>query len=318
MVRLRAIRTRRGALSLGVLALGGLLSSCGPDFAGLRVRIAAGTGGGVYYQLSQPLASAWAGQMGIRRPEVQLTAGSPDNLQRIKDGKADVGFSAADVAVSANRPGPGPKLVALARIYDDYLHVVVRDDSPITSISMLRGRKVAVGSPDSGVEVIAKKLLAAGLGSYDKVVPQNLGLTEALDALGSNEVDAVFWSGGLPTGAISNKNAKVKLRLLDIADVLPQMLHGNDVYRAATIPASTYQLDSGKPVTTLVVSNFLLVSSAMSDGEAEALVRGLFDARPALVAANRAALSIDVRPAIETAPLELHPGALRYYRSIKP
>jgi TRAP transporter TAXI family solute receptor len=301
-----------------VLVLCGLLSACGPGFTGLRVRIAAGTGGGVYYQLAKPLASAWAAQMDIAEPEVQMTAGSPDNVQRLKDGRADVGFSAADVAANANRPGPGPKFVALARIYDDYLHVVVRDDSPITSIAMLRGRTVAVGSPDSGVEVIAKRLLTVGLGSYDEVQHKNLGLTEALDALGENEVDAVFWSGGLPTQAISDKNAQVKLRLLGVGDVLPQLLRENEVYRTATIPASTYQLENSEPVTTLIVSNFLLVSSAMSDDEAEALVRGLFDARSRLVEANRAALSIDERPAIETAPLELHPGAMRYYRSIKP
>jgi TRAP-type uncharacterized transport system substrate-binding protein len=36
-----------------------------------------------------------------------------------------------------------------------------------------------------------------------------------------------------------------------------------------------------------------------------------------LAKSNPAALSIDVRPAIETAPLELHPGALRYYRDAK-
>jgi TRAP transporter TAXI family solute receptor len=256
--------------------------------------------------------------MGIEQPEVQMTAGSPDNVQRLKTGQADVGFSAADVAANANRPGPGPKFVALARIYDDYLHVVVREDSPITSIAMLRGRTVAVGSPDSGVEVIARKLLATGLGSYDDVDHVNLGLTDALDQLELKRVDAVFWSGGLPTKAIADKNAKTRLRLLDIGDVLPQLLRENEVYRTATIPASTYQLENSEPVTTLIVSNFLLVSSAMSDDEAEALVRGLFTARSSLVEANRAALSIDVRPAIETAPLELHPGALRYYRGIKP
>jgi TRAP-type uncharacterized transport system substrate-binding protein len=56
----------------------------------------------------------------------------------------------------------------------------------------------------------------------------------------------------------------------------------------------------------------------MPDDLAEALVNGLFLARPDLAKANRAALSIDVRPAIETAPLGLHPGALRYYRNVKP
>jgi TRAP transporter TAXI family solute receptor len=300
-----------------VLVLCGLLSACGPNFDGLRVRIAAGTEGGVYYQLATPLASEWANRMGIAQPEIQMTAGSPDNVDRLQADQADIGFSAADVAAE-KADEPGQKLVALARIYDDYLHVVVRDDSPITSIAMLRGRMVAVGSPDSGVEVIAKKLLATGLGSYDDVRHVNRGLKEALIDLEQNRVDAVFWSGGLPTKAIVDENAKTKLRLLDIGDVLPRLLQENEVYRTATIPASTYQLENSQPVTTLVVSNFLLVSSAMSDDEAEALVRGLFDARPGLVEANRAALSIDVRPAIETAPLELHPGAMRYYRSIKP
>jgi TRAP transporter TAXI family solute receptor len=311
-------RIRGAALALVVVTVCGLLSACGPDFTGLRLRVAAGTRGGVYYQLAQPLASAWAEQLNIEQPEVKMTRGSPDNLAQLKDGKADVAFSAADVAVnSAAQPAGRPKLVALARIYDDYLHVVVRKDSPITAVSMLRGRKVAIGSPESGVEVIAKQLLTVALGAYDAADARNLGLQDALDALGRNEIEAVFWSGGLPTGAISKQNATVPLRLLDIADVLPAMLHANEVYRTATIPASTYQLTDGKPVTTLVVPNFLVVSSAMPDDVAEALVRGLFKAQPELVKANPAALSIDIRPAIETAPLELHPGALRYYRGIK-
>jgi TRAP transporter TAXI family solute receptor len=311
-------RIRGTALALVVVAMCGLLSACSPDFTGLHLRIAAGSRGGVYYQLAQPLASAWAEQLNIEQPEVKVTRGSPDNLQQLKDGNADVAFSAADVAAnSAAQPAGRPKLVALARIYDDYLHVVVRKDSPITAVSMLRGRKVAIGSPESGVEVIAKQLLTVALGTPDAVDSRNLGLQDALDALSRNDIDAVFWSGGLPTDAISKLNATVPLRLLDVADVLPAMLRANEVYRTATIPASTYQLTDEKPVTTLVVPNFLVVSSAMPDDEAEALVRGLFKAQPELVKANAAALSIDVRPAIETAPLELHPGALRYYRSIK-
>jgi TRAP transporter TAXI family solute receptor len=310
-------RIRGAALALAVVTLCGLLSACGPDFGALHLRIAAGTNGGVYYKLGQALASEWAGQLGIDKPEVKETHGSPDNLTLLKQGQADVAFSAADVAANANQPAQGQKLVALARIYDDYLHVVVRQDSPITSLSMLRGRKVAIGSPESGVEVIAKKLLRASLGEYDTSDTENLGLQDALDALGHGKIEAVFWSGGLPTDAITKLNETVKLRLLDLADVLPDVLHENDVYRAATIPASTYQLDGGKPVNTLVVSNFLVVSPKMPDDVAEALVKGLFDAQPRLAKSNPAALSIDVRPAIETAPLELHPGALRYYLDTK-
>jgi TRAP transporter TAXI family solute receptor len=299
-----------------LVILCGLLSACGPDFGDLHLRIAAGSNGGVYYQLAQPLASAWASQLGIGRPAVLETRGSPDNLALLQAGKADVAFSAADVAADTVPAAGQPKLTALARIYDDYLHVVVRADSPITSVPMLRARKVAIGSPESGVEVIAQQLIKAA-GLEGTVNLQSLSLNDSLKALARNEIDAFFWSGGLPTNAISLLNASVPLRLLDIAAEMPAMREANAVYRTATIPASTYQLGGG-PVTTLVVPNFLVVSSAMPDDVAEALVNGLFLARPDLAKANRAALSIDVRPAIETAPLGLHPGALRYYRNVKP
>jgi TRAP transporter TAXI family solute receptor len=301
-----------------LVAAAGLLGACGPDFGGLHLRIAAGTNGGVYNQLAQPLATAWAAQLGIPRPEVQQTRGSPDNLNRLQAGTADVAFSAADVAANTAAAGRTPKLRALARIYDDYLHIVVRADSAIRSLSDLRGRKVSIGASDSGVAVIANKLFSVvGLNAPGAVTISNLGLDTSLDELKAGRLDAVIWSGGLPTASITRASKTVKLRLVDIADVMPRMLSLNSVYRSATIPATTYQLGGG-PVTTLVVPNYLVVPETMPDDVAEALTRGLFLAQAELVKVNPTALTIDVRPAIETAPLELHPGALAYYRSVKP
>jgi TRAP transporter TAXI family solute receptor len=114
---------------------------------------------------------------------------------------------------------------------------------------------------------------------------------------------------------ITDHNGEGSLRLLDIAELMPKMQAISQVYGTATIPASTY--NQPVPVTTLVVPNFLVVRREMSDDVAEALVRGLFDARPQLALANPAALSIDVHPGIETQPIPLHPGAVRYYRAQK-
>ncbi|MEV6912279.1 TAXI family TRAP transporter solute-binding subunit [Amycolatopsis sp. NPDC051071] len=300
---------RRGVLAAGLAVVCALVTGCGPDLSGTRVRIAAGLHGGVYNKLAQPLADAWAAQLGAERPEVQETQGSPDNIAKVRAGKADVAFVAADVATE-NTAG----LAALARVHDDYLHVIVRADSPITSFAQLRGRKVAIGSPDSGVEFLSKQLLkASGLtGAIDR---RNLGLNEALPALENRQIDAVIWSGGLPTPSITEKVQTVGLRLLDITDLADVLRATSPVYRTATIPVTAYNLQA--PVTTLVLPNFLVVSASMPDDLAEALVRGLFDARGELVKAAGAALSIDIHPAIETAPLPLHPGALRYFRSLK-
>jgi TRAP transporter TAXI family solute receptor len=287
-----------------------VLASCTAGFDGLRLRIAAGNPGGVYYKLAQTLATAWQTGLDIERPQVLQTQGSPDNVQKVLSSQADVAFVAADVA--ADRYEARPEMAALARIHDDYLHIVVRADSPLRSVAELSGHRIAIGSPSSGVEYIASKLLdVAGL--THSVTKITRGLEDSIKALLNGEVDAFFWSGGLPTPTLAGYKSSV--RLLDIADLMPKMQAISQVYGTATIPASIY--NQLLPVTTLVVPNFLVVPKTMRDDVAEALVRGLFDARSLLAQANPAALSIDVHPGIETQPIPLHPGALRYYRAQK-
>ncbi|WP_033261950.1 TAXI family TRAP transporter solute-binding subunit [Amycolatopsis vancoresmycina] len=303
-------RRMRGLAVAAALLL--VLTACTDGFSGLTLRIAAGNPGGVYDSLAQTLATAWQGDLDIDRPQVLQTQGSPDNVAKVLAGQADVAFVAADVAADRYRDNNG--LAALARIHDDYLHLVVRRDSDIQSVGQLTGRRIAIGSPASGVEYIADRLLdVANLtGSVTKV---RYGLDESVTALLNGTVDAFLWSGGLPTPKLAGYNSRSALRLLDIGGLMPKMQAISPVYGTATIPASTY--NQLLPVTTLVVPNFLVVRPSMADDVAEALVRGLFDARPELAEANPAALSIDVHPGIETQPIPLHPGALRYYRAQK-
>ncbi|WP_328442908.1 MULTISPECIES: TAXI family TRAP transporter solute-binding subunit [unclassified Amycolatopsis] len=309
----RTRRKRALAMVAALLTFAALLTGCSPGFGGLRLRIAAGNPGGVYDTLAQTLATAWQSGLDIERPQVLQTQGSPDNVNKVLAGAADVGFVAADVAADTYKKNPG--LTTLARIHDDYLHIVVRTDSAIHSVADLRGKRIAIGLPASGVEYIASRLLQAAELNGSVSTTTTRGLEDSVKALLNGDVDAFFWSGGLPTPLIAGQNDTKSLRLLDIADQMPRMQALNQVYGTASIPASMYEQD--RPVTTLLVPNFLVVPSSMSDDVAEALVRGLFDARAQLARANPAALSIDVHPGIETQPIPLHPGALRYYRSQK-
>ncbi|MEV5713342.1 TAXI family TRAP transporter solute-binding subunit [Amycolatopsis mediterranei] len=302
-------RTRGLAMAAALLLV---LTACTAGFGDLKLRIAAGNPGGVYDKLAQTLATAWQSGLDIERPQVLQTQGSPDNVDRVLAGQADVAFVAADVAADRYKDRPG--LAALARIHDDYLHIVVRADSSIRSVAQLSGHRIAIGSPASGVEFIANQLLEVA-GLTHSVTTTLRGLDDSVASLLNGEVDAFFWSGGLPTPKLVGYNDKTSLRLLDIADLMPRMQALSQVYGTATIPASTY--NQPLPVTTLVVPNFLVVPKSMPDDVAEALVRGLFDARNQLAGANPAALSIDVHPGIETQPIPLHPGALRYYRAQK-
>ena len=291
------------------------------DFDQVELTMAAGSDTGVYHKLSTALADAWTRDLGIPRPQVVVTAGSPDNLERLRQGTAQVGFSAADAAEEAQGNTSGHQLFALARMHDDYLQVVVRADVPATKLSDLKGRRVSLGARDSGVRLIAERLLrSADISPTEDMDVRYLDLNATTDAMRDGALDAFFWSGGVPTTGVTTLARTVKIRMLDLKDVLPGLRSRYPVYGSATLPASAYELPGGPvtaPVTTLVVRNFLLVNDTMRDDVAAALLRDMFKAQPELVAASPVARSIEVRSAIETTPLPLHPGAKAFYRDVK-
>ncbi|NMH95860.1 TAXI family TRAP transporter solute-binding subunit [Pseudonocardia acidicola] len=321
----RATLNRRQALrALGVAGLAagltGPLAGCSSPFTDLRLTIATGGTQGVYYALGGALADAWQQHLGLAaRPAVLATAGSVQNLTLLSSGQADVVFSQVDTGadlLEATPQGDPRSPRALARIYDDVVHVVVRGSSRFQRLADLRGARVSVGAPNSGVTVIAQRLLTvAGLVTGRDLQPAQLGINESVAAMQAGTIDAFFWSGGLPTAGVSELAATMPIRLLDLSDVLKPMRAEFPVYSSGTVPAASYGIPN--PISTLLVRNFLLVRAAMSDDLADALVAALFAEQPRLAAASAAALTIDSRAAIGTQPIPLHPGAERFYRSTK-
>ncbi|MFI6100486.1 TAXI family TRAP transporter solute-binding subunit [Lentzea sp. NPDC051213] len=295
--------------AVSLLTAATVLTGCGSTLEDVKITMATGGEGGVYYTLGNALADVWSGRLGIVRPQVVMTAGSRDNVTRLVNAQAQVGFSQADTVEVV--PG-GDRLRALARMHDDYLQVIVRNDLPVTKLSQLAGLRVSIGAKDSGVEIIASRLLDA-----QDVTPRtvNMNLEESADAMQEGKLDAFFWSGGLPTQRITRLTRELGVRMLDLRDELPAFREQYPVYGSATLPASTYNLSG--PVITLVTRNFLLVTESMPDDVAEALARQLFEGQPDLVKAHSAARTIEQRSAIETSPVPLHNGAMRYYRDAK-
>jgi uncharacterized protein len=306
--------------ALGTLGLLAALPGCSSPFEGVRLTVATGGTQGVYYNLGNALADAWQARLELdARPAVLSTAGSVDNLDRLASGAADVVFSQVDTAAVqlARAPAADPRAPrALARIYDDVVHVVVPASSQATTLADLRGTRVSIGAPDSGVRVIAERLLAtAGLSPATDFQAIQLGINESVDAVARGELDAFFWSGGLPTRGVSALAEVRPIRLLNLEDLVTPVRAAFPEYAAGTVPAQSYGIPD--PITTLLVRNFLLVGAGMPDDLASALVEGLFAAQEQLAAASPAALTIDLRAAIGTQPVPLHPGAERFFRAEK-
>lgn len=311
---------------LAAVAACGLLAGClsadaEPWAQQLPDRITIATGGttGVYHAYGTAFAELLEDRYGVD-VEVVTTAGSVQNVELVADGEAQLAFSAADAvgdAVAGNGSFSTPvDLRALARVYDDFGHLVVPVDSDIHSIADLRGKRVSIGAEESGTALIAGRVLAAEGMDRSDLRALDLGITESIHALRTGLVDAFFWSGGLDTPGLVELAKEMPIRLVPLDAVVEEMRdaygHG---YRHGLVPEGDYGADAA--VETLAVPNVLVVSADLPDDVAYALLAALFAHQGELARDVPAAEFLDVHRAIYTSPVPLHDGVLRYYRDTK-
>jgi uncharacterized protein len=278
-----------------------------------QITIATGNSTGVYFALGGGLASLISANTTLKATAAE-TGASVQNIQQLVAGEYNIAFSLADTAADAARgqgafTGP-QEIQALARIYSNYTHVVVQRSAGIETMADLRGKRVSTGSPKSGTEVIANRLLqSAGLDPERDVQAQRLELGKTVEAMKDGSIDAFVWSGGLPTGGVTDlfTSAGDRVEFLDIGGLLPKMKEINPVYAEGAIPASAYGTPSD--VATIVVPNLLLVRKDFPANDACAVTRLMFDKKAELEKVHPAAKELDPRIAADTAPVELAPGS---------
>jgi len=323
---------RRVTVLFALVALTGAATACGgrqdaptADSGGevtcevsgdTRVSIATGNATGVYFSLgnayAEQVSSATEGKVKATAAE---TGASVQNIQQLVGGTYQVAFSLADTAADAvegkggfdGKPQP---IQALSRIYPNYTQVIVRTDAGIGTIADMRGKRVSTGSPGSGTEVIANRLLeSAGLDPAGDVSAQRLDLTKTVDGMKDGSIDALFWSGGLPTPGITDlfTSSGDDVTFLDITPELPKMQEISEVYEEGVIPAATYGLPAD--AKTIVVPNLLLVRDDLDANLACVLTKTLFERQPQLAEVVGAAKGIELGSARDTEPVPLNRGA---------
>ncbi|MCI1019346.1 TAXI family TRAP transporter solute-binding subunit [Microbacterium sp. C5A9] len=280
--------------------------------------VAGGGADGVYFAYGTSLAAELSASLGVS-VVAEETAGSVDNLLRVDSGEALVGFAqgdaAADAVAGAGAFAEPLPIQAVARLYDEYLHVVVRGGSDIHELADLAGRSVSLGAENSGVNVIAGRVLDAAGVDAASLHDRRLDLAESIDALERSEIDAFFWVGGIPTPGIAALSEEVPVRLLPIEQSWVDEVNRrhSDAYRSSDLPIGLYGLEES--ATTLAVPNYLVTSASTPPGVVRDVVAGLFDARTRIAQHVPTAALLDRTQAIFTGPVPLHPGAVEYYRT---
>ena len=285
--------------------------------------IATGGTGGVYYPYGGGIAKVLNAHLPKVRATAEVTAASVDNLKLIRDGRADLAFTFADTLDDAVRgrgafQQSGPVRVAsLAVLYPNFLHVVTTASSGIRQFADLRGRLVSTGSPGSGTEVLALRMLrASGLDPDRDVRRQGLGVTESADALKDGKIEAFFWGGGVPTPALQDLSHTpgMSIRMLPSGHLVPVLQKEfGAVYFDAGVPPGVYP-GVTETVSMVASYNVLVVNAAMDESLVYDIVRTMFERRSELGEIHPEARKLSLETAVSASPARFHPGAIRYYR----
>jgi TRAP transporter TAXI family solute receptor len=296
-----------------------------------------GTGGtaATYYPVGGVIANAISNPPGSRPcdeggscgvPGLIASAvssrGSVDNVNAIVSGLRNSGFAQSDVAYWAytgtgtmeGQP-PAADLRAIAALFPEHIHLVALADSGINSVADLAGKRVSLDEPGSGTFVDANLILEANGLTEGSFTAEALKPDASGDALRNGQIDAFFFVGGFPTGAIVELASAVKIKLVPIDGAGAEALTSKYAFFSASdIPEGAYE---GVPATATVAVGAQWITSAKED---EALIYEITKAlwneksRVLLDVGHAKGKSITADTALEGIGIPLHAGAERFYK----
>jgi len=304
-----------------------VVAAMGMGLAAAQVPLSIATGGtgGVYYPVGGGYAQIIDRYVDGYTATVEATNASVDNVAFISRGDADLALALADTVLAAYQGtgnfGEGgdlprlPNLRAITVAYTNAVHIITRADSGIDGLQDLRGKRVSVGAPGSGTEVSANTILqAVGITYDDFAAVQRLGANETADALRDGAIDAGFWSGGVPTGAVMSLAETHDIKLVPVTDEeLAEIRAADPTLIRYVFPEGAYR--GVAETASIGTPNLLIVAAEMDEELAYQFTKALFEHIDVVRNIHPSANETTPEAALDS-PIPLHPGAIRYYEEI--
>ncbi|GHE98344.1 C4-dicarboxylate ABC transporter substrate-binding protein [Aliiroseovarius zhejiangensis] len=289
--------------------------------------ITIGTGGvtGVYYPTGGAicrLVNKGRKDHGVRC-SVESTGGSVYNINTIREGELEFGVAQSDWQYHAyngtskfEENGPFEGLRAVFSVHPEPFTVVARADAGIKTFEDLKGKRVNIGNPGSGQRGTMEVLMEAmGWTTGDFALATELKAAEQSAALCDNQIDAMVYTVGHPSGSIQEATTACDSVLVEVAgDVVNKLVEENSFYRTATIPGGMYR-GNDEDTKTFGVGATFVSSDQVSEDAVYAVVSSVFENFEDFKGLHPAFANLDPKEMASaglSAPL--HPGAEKYYK----
>lgn len=314
------IKTILGSCLLGAtLVSGGALAQ--------QQFISIGTGGvtGVYYPTGGAicrLVNKGRKEHGLRC-SAESTGGSIYNINTVRAGELEFGVAQSDWQYHAYNgtskfedQGKFEGLRAVLSVHPEPFSVLARGGSGIESFEDLKGKRVNVGNPGSGLRATAEVVMEAyGMTMDDFAVASELKGAEMAQALCDDKIDVMIYTVGHPAAAITEVTNTCEVDFVDVqGPVIDKLIEENPFYRTAAIPAGMYKGQDADNLTFGVGATFIS-STDVSEDVVYVVVKAVFDNFEDFKKLHPAFANLKEEEMITdglSAPL--HDGAVRYYK----
>ena len=291
--------------------------------------VSIGTGGvtGVYY----PTGGAICRLVNKNRKEhgircsVESTGGSVYNLNTIRAGELEFGVAQSDWQYHAYNgtskfedQGAYENLRAVFSVHPEPFTVVARADAGISDFQDLKGKRVNVGNPGSGQRGTMEVLMnALGWSMDDFSLASELKSAEQSQALCDNQIDAMVFTVGHPSGSIQEASTACESVLVNVTGAeVDALVEENPYYRKATIPGGMYR-GTDEDTQTFGVGATFVSSADVSEKVVYEVVKAVFENFEDFKKLHPAFANLKQEEMISdglSAPL--HAGAEKYYKEI--
>ncbi len=313
------MQTRGGRWIALAIATASVTVICATAFHVIRsnqtqtVRLATGSSSGEYYAFAQAIAQVTHSHYPKLKIEVVESSGSNQNMVDVNAGTVELAMVQSDTPTQGN-------VQAIASLYPEMYHFMVGNKSQITSLTEMRGKRIAIMPEGSGSNTLFWPLIAHyGLTSED-ITALPMPATEAYGALKSDRVDALFQVIGLGNEAIGTLLRSGKANLVPIQQIASLQL-SQPYLETVTIPQGAY--DGAKPIPArdlpaVSVSALLIANKNVEPEVVRNLTKVLYEHRSELIAINPRTARIQHPEASRNLGFPLHAGASSYHNKDKP
>jgi TRAP transporter TAXI family solute receptor len=286
-----------------------------------EVKLILATGGtaGTYYPFGGAMAKIWGSKIPGMNVTAQATGASIENIRLMNKDEVELALVQSDNIDWAFYGKEVfkekiTKMAAIAVLYPEVVHIVVRGDSPAKTFGDLKGMKVGVGAPGSGTEANFRQLMEVYEMKKDDVKGQYLSYAESAEQFKDKHIDSFFLTTGVPNSAIMDVANVRPIKLVSIEDAMVAKITQKYPFLApAKIPANTYK---GQPeeVKTIAVMAVLIADPKLSESVVYNLTKTMIDNQSELASAHAKGKELSLQTATKGVSIPFHPGAVKYYK----